>query len=149
MLDTKSSLNVAGIKKLHPTAKIPTQADPKAAGYDLYTIEAYELAANERKMFKTGIAMNFPTGFYGQIAPRSGLALKHGIQVFAGVCDESYTGEICVILYNSSADPVQINVGDRIAQLIFLPCNNKVEFIEVDELNQTERSVNGFGSSGR
>jgi dUTP pyrophosphatase len=149
MLDTKSSLNVAGIKKLHSAAKIPTQADPKAAGYDLYTVEGYELAPNERKMFKTGISMNFPSGHYGQIAPRSGLAAKHGIQVFAGVCDENYTGEICVILYNSGIDPVQIKAGDRIAQLIFIPCNNKVTFVEVEELNQTERAENGFGSSGR
>ena len=149
MLDTKSSLNVAGIKKLHPTAKIPTQGSPKAAGYDLYSIETYELAPNERKLFKSGISMNLPAGHYGQIAPRSGLALKHGIQVFAGVVDEDYLGEIGVILYNSGIDPVQIKTGDRIAQLIFLPCNNKVTFVEVDELNQTERAENGFGSSGK
>ena len=91
--------------------------------------------------------MSIPDGYVGLIWPRSGLAVKRGIDVFAGVIDAGYRGEIKICLYNSSGTTVEINSGDRVAQIIFhkLPETN---MLEVDDLEDSERGVGGFGSSG-
>jgi dUTP pyrophosphatase len=82
------------ITKLNKSAIVPTRGSMKAAGYDLYTTEFHVLKPGERKLFKTGLSMAIPSGMYGRIAPRSGLALKNGLDVLAGVIDEDYRGEI-------------------------------------------------------
>ena len=86
------------IKKLSETAQIPSKGSERAAGYDLYAIETHTLQPGERKVFKTGISIAIPEGLYGRIAPRSGLAVKNGIDVLAGVVDSDYRGEIMVVL---------------------------------------------------
>lgn len=150
------------IKKLDPSAIIPTRNNPDDCGLDLYALENVELYPGAVKKIRTGIAaqLEFSLGeiyLYGSkkfglfIHDRSGLGSK-GIHRFAGVVDQSYTGELLIILFNSnSADksvPFVINKGDKIAQLviqeIFTP-----EVIEVDELDETARGDKGFGSSGK
>tara|TARA_R110000796_G_scaffold232637_3_gene351064 strand:+ start:2171 stop:2596 length:426 start_codon:yes stop_codon:yes gene_type:complete len=137
------------IKKLKENAKIPTRAHSGDAGYDLYSTEGLVLLPGERHLFKTGIALAIPKGYYGRIAPRSGLAFRQGIDVLAGVIDPSYREEIGVLLINLSESRVEIKSGDRIAQMIFESCAEPMLF-EVDEFmdaEETER-VGGFGSSG-
>jgi len=136
------------IKKLHIHAKIPTRANPNDAGADLYSIESIVIPPLSRSVVKTGIALEIPVSYYGRVAPRSGLAAKHGIDVLAGVIDSSYRGEIGVVLLNTdSSNSFTINVGDRIAQLIIESHYNPV-FIEALDLLETNRGEGGFGSSG-
>lgn len=139
------------IKKLSEKAVIPTKGSSGAAGYDLYTTESYELKPGERKAFKTDIAIAIPEGLYGRVAPRSGLAVKHGIDVLAGVIDSDYRGEILVALINLSDTPLQLPIvkdgkETAIAQIIFETYTSH-KFDEVDNLNDTNRGVGGFGSS--
>jgi len=126
---------------------LPQKSIAQDAGYDLRSTCAEILKPSQRKLIKTGVFLEMPIGMYGRIAPRSGLALKFGIDVMGGVVDASYRGEIGVILINLSSEDFQINEGDRIAQIIFENYNN-VHFIEVDSLESSERGSLGFGSSG-
>jgi len=136
------------IKLLTDKSKTPTRANPMDAGLDLYSIEKLALIPNNRRLIRTGISLEIPEGYYGRVAPRSGLAVKNGIDVFAGVVDSSYRGELCVVLYNSDKlIPFLINEGDRIAQLIIEKHYN-FTIEEVSKLNETERGSGGFGSSG-
>lgn len=136
------------IKKLHIHAKVPTRANPNDAGADLYSIESVVIPPLSRGVVKTGIALEIPVSYYGRVAPRSGLAAKHGIDVLAGVIDSSYRGEIGVVLLNTdSSNSFTVNVGDRIAQLIIESHYNPV-FMEVLDLLETNRGEGGFGSSG-
>ena len=91
------------IKKLHIHAKVPTRANPNDAGADLYSIESVVIPPLSRGVVKTGIALEIPVSYYGRVAPRSGLAAKHGIDVLAGVIDSSYRGEIGVVLLNTDS----------------------------------------------
>lgn len=137
------------IKRISPTEGfVPIKNSNGEAGYDLFTIESYLLKPLERKCFKTGISMAMSMGIYGRVAPRSGLALKKGIDVMAGVIDSTYRGEIGVVLINLSDSDVEIKKGDRIAQIIFENYNN-VSFVETEALPESSREENGFGSSGR
>jgi deoxyuridine 5'-triphosphate nucleotidohydrolase len=135
------------IKLLTDNAIPPMRCSLLAAGYDLCSNENTVVPARGRKLVHTGIAITIPEGHYGRIAPRSGLALKKGIDVGAGVCDADYRGEICVILFNHSDEDFEINEGDRIAQLI-LEWISTPPIRVVDDLDDTERGENGFGSSG-
>lgn len=136
------------IKKLNPSAVIPVQANNSDAGYDLFSIENAVLKPLERKLLKTGIAIEIPHGFYGRIAPRSGLAFKHGIDVLAGVVDSGYRGEIGVILINFGVAEVSFMPGDRIAQLIIETCHYP-NIVQSDELQDSNRKDKGFGSTGK
>ena len=98
--------------------KVPTRGTEFAAGYDLYSVEDFTLKAKTRQAVSTQIAILVPSGTYGRINPRSGLALKHSIDIGAGVVDEHYRGPIKVILINHSKDDFVVKVGDRIAQLV-------------------------------
>src|SRR3954470_22241029 len=104
--------------KLHPAAKLPVRGSQDAAGLDLYAVEALIIAPHERAIVRTGLSVAVPHGFYGRVAPRSGLALKHGLDILAGVIDSDYRGEILCALINHGAEPLEIAVGMRIAQLI-------------------------------
>jgi len=103
----------------------------------------------ERVMVKTGIFMELPAGYEAQVRPRSGLALKKGITVLnsPGTIDADYRGEICVILINFSASPIDIADGERIAQMVIARCE-QAEIVEVQELTDTERGAGGFGHTG-
>lgn len=134
------------IKKTNPLAVTPTRGSDSAAGYDLYSTEEYTLKPLERKLFKTGLSLAIPTGLYGRIAPRSGLAFKDGIDTLAGVIDEDYRGDVGVILINLGSVDKKVVVGDKIAQIIF-EFYNKAEFQEVEDLPVSVRAEGGFGST--
>jgi len=135
------------VKKLSERAIIPTQGSEYAAGYDLYAAEEGFVAAECRLLVKTNISVSIPKGYYGRIAPRSGLAYKSGIDIMAGVIDSDYRGDVGVILYNTDVKDFEFKKGDRIAQLIIEKCYN-VEWQEVFELEDSVRSDGGFGSTG-
>jgi len=135
------------VVRLKTEAILPTRATSGSAGYDLSAIRDDVIEPGCRKLLPIGIAIKLPEGVYGRIAPRSGLAVKKGIQVGAGVIDPDYTGEIHVLLFNHGTEPFEIHSGDRIAQLIL----ERFEFHEVilvDSLTQTTRGAGGFGSTG-
>ena len=100
-------------------ARIPSKSSEFAAGYDLRAVNDVVVGVGERKLVSTGLRLSCPEGTYGRIAPRSGLATKNGIDVMAGVIDPDYIGIVGVVLINLGDMPFKINVGDRIAQLIF------------------------------
>lgn len=135
-------------QKLSEKAKVPSQATFSDAWYDLYTIEWYILKPGERKLFKTNISTAIPHGYYGRIAPRSGLAYKHGIDVLAGVIDSGYRGDIGVILINFGTEDFPVNEGDKIAQFIIEKCHY-VEWQEVTALPESQRGEWAYGSSGK
>lgn len=136
------------IKKLDDSAIIPTRATSRSVGYDLYSNTDIVINSNERGVVTTGISVGFPSNnIYGRIAPRSGLAVKNGINVGAGVVDPDYTGEIKVVLFNHGKDDFSIKRGDKIAQIIIERCEMPF-IIEVDTIKNTERGDRGFGSSG-
>src|SRR5882762_2488810 len=105
-------------KKLDPNAVLPERASRAAAGLDLYSIEAVSLNCGERRLIRTGLAVAIPEGFYGRLAPRSGLAVKKGIDVLAGVIDSDYRGEIGCLLYNAGAETIDLPAQTKICQLI-------------------------------
>jgi len=136
------------IKLIDKNSKIPTRGTDHAAGYDLYSLHDYYVYPHEKTMIKTGVIMEIPTGYYGRIEPRSGLALRHGIDVLAGVIDSDYRGELGVILYNTHKEETfTVKAGDRIAQIIFEKYY-KFDFEIVDQLEETIRGSGGFGSTG-
>lgn len=137
------------IKLLNSSALLPKKGSVDAAGYDLYASESGIIYPNERLLIKTGLVLEIPSGYYGRIAPRSGLALKYGIETMAGVIDSDYRGEVGVILYNNDRyDPFVFNVGDKIAQIIFEKYYD-FSLETVDDLSQTKRGEGGFGSTGQ
>lgn len=135
------------IRLLSEDATVPTRGTPYAAGYDLSSAEFNEVPARGRVLVKTDIAVAIPSGTYARVAPRSGLAFKHGIDVMAGVIDEDYRGAVGVILYNTSDEPFPISIGDRVAQLILEKIATP-EVRVVEELDDTARGFGGFGSTG-
>ena len=141
------------IKKLYEDATIPTYGSAMAAGLDLYAYtenkEPVEIGPHETIKIGTGIAVEPPTGTFGAIFARSGLATKQGLRPAncVGVCDWDYRGEYIVALHNDSEETRTIEHGDRIAQLVFL-AYTQWDIDEVEELTLTERGDGGFGSSG-
>lgn len=139
------------IKKLSSNAKIPSYATDCAAGCDLYSSSSEKISFNpgETKLIKTGIAMEIPLGYAGLIYARSGLATKRGLAPAnkVGVIDSDYRGEIMVALHNHTNEVKEIDPYERIAQLVITPYVKGL-FNEVDDLNETKRGENGFGSTG-
>jgi len=139
------------IKRLRGGAVIPSYQTEGSAGMDLSLCgEAKTINPGERALLPTGISVAIPSGFEGQVRPRSGLALRHGIILpnSPGTIDSDYRGEICVIAANIGADPITFQPGDRIAQLVIAPVTT-VEIEEVNELPTTNRGAGGFGSTGQ
>lgn len=137
------------LKRLHPDLPIPRHAHPGDGGVDLHAAEAARLEPGERRLVATGIAIAIPPGYAGLVTPRSGLALRHGIGIVnsPGLVDSGYRGELKVILVNLGAEPVDISVGDRVAQLVIVAVIDQ-ELVEVDELPDSTRGEGGFGSTG-
>jgi dUTP pyrophosphatase len=136
------------VQKLVPNAVIPTRGTPGAAGYDLYSTDGFIIMPGHRVVIPTGLAIQLPVGTYGRIAPRSGLAVKHGVDVLAGVVDPDYTGELKVVLVNTDLRRAfMIRPGYRIAQLI-LENYTVAEVEETPYVEQTERGQEGCGSTG-
>ncbi|XP_063169959.1 deoxyuridine 5'-triphosphate nucleotidohydrolase, mitochondrial [Candoia aspera] len=134
--------------KLTENAYVPSKGSSRAAGYDLYSAYECEIPALGKAVVKTDIQIALPTGCYGRVAPRSGLAVNHFIDVGAGVIDEDYRGNIGVVLFNFGKEPFKVKKGDRIAQLI---CERVYYPVleEVKVLDETERGSDGFGSTGQ
>ena len=134
-------------KRLRPEAILPVRGSASAAGYDLYSAEECVIPAGGRYAVPTALALAIPEGCYGRIAPRSGLAAKHGIDVLAGVVDSDYRGEVYALLQNLGPKDFHVKHGDRVCQII-------VEFVapttlqEAAELPKTLRGTAGFGSTG-
>ncbi len=134
---------------LDPELSVPAAAHRGDAGLDLQAREDVDLAPGEWAMVPTGIAVAIPEGYAGLVAPRSGLAARHGISVVngPGVVDSGFRGEVKAILINHGSDSVKLSRGDRIAQLVVVPVVH-AELVIVDELPESERGSGGFGSSG-
>lgn len=137
------------IKLIDPAAKMPEKKTTEAAAYDLYSIEDVWLKPGETRLIRTGLIMEIPTGFKGEIYSRSGLACK-GIIVAnqPGKIDSDYRGEIKIILHNLGQSTFEIKSGDRIAQFEVNPVKN-VCFLQNNTVSQTERGEGGFGSTGK
>jgi dUTP pyrophosphatase len=137
------------VKKTRASAVVPKRAHPTDAGADLHSLEEIIIQPMERRAVSTGICLEIPEGHYGRVAPRSGLAVRHGIDVLAGVVDSSYRGEIKVVLHNTDkAESFRVGRGDKIAQII-IERHYNLEFREVEDLSETDRGEGGFGSSGK
>lgn len=136
------------IKKLNPDTRIPVYAHSGDAGMDLYTIEQFELEPGERKSVPLGISVEIPEGYVGLIWDKSGLSHKYGIKSFGGVVDSGYRGEIHAGIMNLSDKFFSFEKGHKIAQLLIQKIE-QVEFEEVQELTDTDRGRNGFGSTGK
>ena len=134
-------------KKLDPRATLPTRGSAAAAGLDLFSIEAVNLQSRERKLVRTGLAVALPEGFYGRIAPRSGLATKSGIDVLAGVIDADYRGEIQCLLHNTGNETVALPAQAKICQLIIEKIITPAP-MWAEDLPETVRGSGGFGSTG-
>lgn len=146
-LPTTQTVPSLQVKLLSPTAKPPTRGSAFAAGYDLYASAPATLRSKSRGIVSTSISIAVPAGTYGRIAPRSGLAAKHGIDTGAGVIDADYRGEVKVLLFNLGDEDFEIKEGDRVAQLILERIvTPDVEVVEV--LEESVRGAGGFGSTG-
>lgn len=139
--------------KLHPKARMPTYATDGAAGLDLYWdggsdgLAGYTLTHQDgATLFSTGIAIELPEGYEGQIRPRSSMSL-HAVQTFLGTIDSDYRGEIRVLL-KAGYSTHRVLAGDRIAQLVIAKCE-RAKLVEVDALAVSARGPGGFGSTGR
>jgi dUTP pyrophosphatase len=139
------------IKRLDERARLPTRATDGSAGWDLYALDTVSVGTNLSKPLRTGIAMEIPPGWEGQIRPRSGLAAGLGLSVLnaPGTIDSDYRGEIKVLLYRAAGlGSHRVRKGDRIAQIVFQRVP-EVELVEVAELDDTDRGNGGCGSTGR
>jgi dUTP pyrophosphatase len=138
------------VLRLRPDATLPTRAHAGDAGLDLYAVQDATLAAGERALIPTGIAVEIPVGQAGLVLPRSGLAVRHGISMVnaPGLIDAGYRGELRVLLLNTDRTaPFALRAGDRIAQLVLVEVS-LAPVREVSQLTGSERGAGGFGSSG-
>lgn len=126
----------------------PTRAHPQDAGLDLYAMEDKEILEGGSASFDTGVHMLLPKETYGKIEGKSGLNVRFGVVSLGGVIDEGYTGSVVVKLYNLGDKPYMVRKGDKIAQLIIMPCE-KPQLRQVEGFAKTERGADGFGSTGR
>jgi dUTP pyrophosphatase len=145
------------VKTLSDTAQAPSYGSGTAAGLDVRSDEDCIIEAGGRKCVSTGICVEWiknnendenPEDFYMRIGPRSGLAMKKGINVLAGICDFDFRGEYKIILHNSGNEEFIVNKNDRIAQLLLTRITRFSEIVLQTELSKTERGEGGFGSTG-
>lgn len=142
--------DVLKVRRTDPRAVIPTRAYEHDAGLDLYALEPLTLAPGERASARTGVAVEIPAGHAGLVLPRSGLAARHGLALVnaPGLIDAGYRGELQVLLLNTDrTQSCALAAGDRIAQLVLVEVATPA-VLEVEELNDSERGLGGFGSSG-
>lgn len=138
------------IEKVHKDAIIPIYSHHDDACCDLYIVENYIIPVGQRRLMRTGIAIEIPTGFEVQLRPRSGLAFKQGMTLVnaPGTIDAQYRNEIKVLAINLGEKPIALNKGDRVAQMCIKPVY-KMMFLEVDKLSDSERGLGGWGSTGK
>jgi len=135
------------IKKLSGDAKLPCYAHKGDAGMDLYSNESKTINPAERQIINTGVSIEIPEGYVGLIKDKSGLSANNGLTILAGVIDSSYRGEYSVVVLNTSKEKYEVKQGQKIAQLLILPIMNP-EIKEVNELENSSRGEDGFGSTG-
>ncbi|MEZ4381583.1 MAG: dUTP diphosphatase [Nannocystaceae bacterium] len=142
------------VRRLHPEAALPRRMSAHAAGLDLSACVpdggVLVIAPGARELVPTGLALAIPVGYEGQVRPRSGLALRHGITIpnSPGTIDADYRGELKVILQNLGAEPFEVRHGERIAQLVLAQVAS-LDPVEVEALPDAARGDGGFGSTGR
>lgn len=139
--------NTLKFKQLDDRAILPTRGSATSAGLDLYSIEDITIEPKQRVLARTGLAVAVPVGFYGRVAPRSGLAVKNGLDVLAGVVDSDYRGELCCALLNTGDGPIALPSGSRLCQLIIEQIITPTP-VWAEELDETARGAGGFGSTG-
>ena len=151
-LESAMKSKTLGYKKLSPDAVDPSYNFEKDSGFDLYSIEDVALGGMSRVMVSTGLAFNIPDGYEIQIRPKSGLAINYGLTVLntPSTIDGGYVGEVKVILFNTSRETYQVKKGMKIAQAVLCPVQQGkyVNFENIDELPDTDRGSDGFGSTG-
>jgi len=135
-------------QKIHQDAIIPRFAKEGDAGLDLSSVEDYEINPGDHKLVKTGLKMDMPDNHVGLIWDRSGLAYKNAIHIMAGVIDSHYRGEVRIVVKNLGKEIFKVEKGMRIAQILIQPVANNFPIEEVQELDETERGENNFGSTG-
>ena len=135
------------VKILNEKGCVPTRAHDTDAGWDLYSSENLQIMPDHRRLVSTSISLAIPEGHVGLVWPRSGLSVRKGIDVFAGVIDSGYRGEVKVCLFHSGATIFDINEGDRIAQILIQKISD-CKMVGVDSLDGSDRGDGGFGSSG-
>ena len=136
-------------KRIHPDAVLPAYAHPSDAGMDLRSVDELVISPGKRALVHTGLVMLLPPAYEAQVRPRSGLALKQGVTVLnsPGTIDSGYRGEVGVILINLGEDPFVVKPGDKIAQLVIAPVTQP-QIVETEFVDETDRGVGGFGSTG-
>ena len=143
----KTEEGIVKVKRMNVNARLPSKGTKGSAGYDLAATQSAVVPAHGKCLVQTGLAISLPPGCYGRIAPRSGLAIKKFIDVGAGVIDADYRGELGVILFNFGEEDFIVNMGERIAQLIFEKIKTP-QIKEVKSLEETRRGNRGYGSTG-
>lgn len=147
MSELRSNSEKVFVKRMHPEATLPTRAHPDDAGLDLYALEDGVLSPGGGLVARTGIAIALPPQTVGLVADRSSMA-KRGVKTSGGVIDAGYRGEIHIVLRNITPEVIRFTKGERIAQLLILPClTPAVE--EAGDLGDTHRGAKGFGSTGK
>ena len=143
-----SSLNISNslVRYVSTSGNILSKS-PSDAGFDIRSIERKVIQPKNWDLIRTGIILEMPPTMYAQVHSRSGLALR-GIDVGAGVVDSSYRSDVKILLINNSEDSFSVNIGDRVAQIIFHPLISNLNITQVTEVKPSERGVKGFGSSG-
>lgn len=136
------------VKKLTPDAVMPKVERAGDAGFDLYARESVTVGPGERKQVPIGIALEIPHGYAGLIWDKSGLSHKFGLKTLGGVIDAGYRGEIIVGVINLSEEAYTFEKGHKVAQMVLQKCE-QADIVEVDELSDSERGAQGFGSTGK
>ena len=139
--------NILRFKRLDDRATLPTRGSDSSAGLDVYSIEDISIEPKQRVLARTGLAIAVPIGFYGRVAPRSGLAVKNGLDVLAGVIDSDYRGEVCCALLNTGDATLTLPSGSRLCQLIIEQIITPTP-TWAEDLDETARGAGGFGSTG-
>jgi len=132
---------------LHNYATEPTRATDGSAGFDLYATDNHMVWPGARVKIPTGVKMAIPDGYAGFVWPRSGMAVRHGFDILAGLIDSDYRGEVMVAAINHGDQPIEIRRGDRVAQIVFSPVLIRAEVVDAID-NESQRGAGGFGSTG-
>lgn len=135
--------------KLDCGAYLPERAHAEDAGYDLRTPNEVVIRSGSSVVIDTGVHMEIPFGYFGKLESKSGLNVKHSIVSLGGVIDSGYTGSIQAKLYNFGESDYTFHAGDKVVQLVLIPCDVQSVLRIVDDLGKSERGDNGFGSTGR
>ena len=142
-----AELRLLSFKRLDSRATLPSRGSASAAGLDLYSIEDITIGPKQRVLAHTGLAVAIPEGHYGRIAPRSGLALRTGLDILSGVIDADYRGEIGCLLYNSGDETIHLPAQSKICQLIIEKIITPTA-VWAEGISETDRGSGGFGSTG-